>query len=142
MRTPLRETSLVYNQRFAKIAGDNFSLAEALTSLKWHPFHGRRFGHRCVFVQSAIKGDVPEHFDIFRTLLRRSHNYNTRNGFLPRLPKPRREWGRCSTYFTALNDWAFRSNELKRPLPNAFFKSLLRSHHYAFSQCGMASTNP
>ena len=50
---------------------------------------------------NAIKGDVPEHFEIFRTPLSQLHNYNTRNDFLPRLPKLRTEWGRRTTYFRA-----------------------------------------
>ena len=104
-----------FQNRFAKkIAGGNLSSAEALTSLKWLSLHGRRFGHRCLAVQNAIKGDGPEHFDIFRIPLRQLHNYNTRNGFLPILPKPQTEWGRHTTYFRALNDWAFLPNELKR----------------------------
>lgn len=49
---------------------------EALASLKWLSLHGRRFGHRCLIVQNAIKGDVQEHFDIFRTTLNPFHNYN------------------------------------------------------------------
>ena len=70
---------------------------------------------------NAIKGDVPEHFDIFRTPLGQLYN-NARNGFLPRLPKPRIERGRRTTYFRALYNWAFLPNELKRPMPNTVFK--------------------
>ena len=36
-----------------------------------------------VHLQNAIKGDVLERFDIFRTPLSQLHNYNIRNGFLP-----------------------------------------------------------
>ena len=57
-------------------------------------------------VQNAITGDVPEHFEIFKTPLSQLHNYNTRNGFLPRLSKPRTEWGRRTTYYRALKDRA------------------------------------
>lgn len=70
-----------------KIAGGQLSSAEALALLKWFPLHRRRFGHRCLTVQNAIKGDVQEHFEIYKTSLSQLHNYNTRNGFLPRLPK-------------------------------------------------------
>ena len=89
-----------FQNRFAKeIAGGKFSSAEALALLiqKWLSLTGRRFGHRCLTAQNAIKGDVPEHFDILRTPLSRLYNYNTRNGCLPRLPKPRTEWGRRTT---------------------------------------------
>ena len=64
----------------------------------------RKLGHRLsVF---AIKGDIPEHFDPFRSTLSQSHGYSTRNGYLPRMPKPITEWGRRATYFRAINDWA------------------------------------
>ena len=112
-----------FQNRFAKkIEGGKLSSAEALASLKWVPLVGRRFGHRCVAVQNAIKGDIPEHFDTFRTTLSQSHGYNTRNGYLPRLPKPRTEWGRRATYFRATNDWASLPNELKKPMPKLIFK--------------------
>ena len=56
--------------RFAKkIAGSKLSPTEALVSLKWFPLCVRRFGHRCLTVQNAIKGDIPEHFEIFMTPL-------------------------------------------------------------------------
>ena len=105
-----------------KIASGKLSSAEALASLKWFPLHGRRFGHRCLTIQNAIKRDVPEHFDIFRTPLSQLHNYNTRNCFLPRPPKPRTEWGRRTTYFRAFNDWASLPTELNRPMPDKIFK--------------------
>ena len=71
--------------RFAKkIAGGKLSSADS-TSWRW------QFGHRCLTVQNEIKGDVKKHFQIFRTPLSQLHNYNTRNVFLPGLPKPRTE---------------------------------------------------
>ena len=40
-----------FQNRFAKkTTGGNLSSVEALTSLKWLPLHGRRFGHRCLAV--------------------------------------------------------------------------------------------
>ena len=74
---------------------------------------------------NAIKGDVPEHFEIFRTPLSQLHNYNTRNVFLPGRPKPRTEWGRRTTYFRTFNDWATLPLELKRPMPDMIFKTKL-----------------
>ena len=115
-----------FQNRFAKkITGGKLSSAEALASLKWFPLHGRRFGHRCLTVQNEIKGDVPEHFEIFRTPLSQLHNYNTRNGFLPRHPKPRTEWGRRTTYFRTFNDWATLPLELKSSMPDMIFKTKL-----------------
>ena len=107
LKAEMQQLQAFQNWFTKKIAGGNLLSAEVLTSLKWLPLHGRRFGHRCLAVQNAIKGVVPEHFDIFRTPLRRLHDYNTRNSFLPRRPKPQTEWGRRTTYFRALNDWAF-----------------------------------
>ena len=94
-----------FQNRFAKkIADGKLSSAEALASLKWFPLHGRRFGQTSIpgtsmsyTVQNAIKGDVSEHFEIFRTPLSQLHNYNTRTGFLTRLLKPRTKWRRRTT---------------------------------------------
>ena len=94
---------LAFQNWFAKkIAIGKLSSAEALASLKGFPLHVKRFGHRCLTIQNAIKGDVPEHFNIFRSPLSQLHNYNTRNGFLPRLPKPRTEWGRRTTTISTI----------------------------------------
>ena len=38
-----------------------------------------------VAVQNASKGDIPKHFNPFRSPLSQSHGYNTKNGCLPRL---------------------------------------------------------
>ena len=37
----------------------NLSSTEAQPLLKWFPLHKRRCGHRCVAVQNAIKGYIP-----------------------------------------------------------------------------------
>ena len=112
-----------FQNRFAKkIDGSKQSSAEAMASLKWIPLARRRFGHQCVAVQNAIKGDIPEHFNPFRSTLSQSHGYSTRNGYLPRMPKPRTEWGRRVTYFRALNDWASMPKEFKKPMPKSIFK--------------------
>ena len=112
-----------FQNRFAKkIDGSKQSSAEAMASLKWIPLARRRFGHRCVAVQNSIKGDIPEHFDPFRSTLSQSHSYSTRNGYLPRMPKPRTEWGRRATYFRAKNDWASMPKEFKKPMPKSIFK--------------------
>ena len=44
--------------------------------------------------RNAIKGDIPQHFESFKSTLRSSHGYNTRHGYLPRLPKPKTESGK------------------------------------------------
>ena len=92
--------------------------------LIWFPLYVRRFGHRCLIVQNAIKGDIPERFEIFRNPL--SHNCNTRNCYLFRLPKPRTQWGRQTTYFRVFNDWATLPTAFKRPMPDMIFKRNLK----------------
>ena len=77
-----------------RILGYKMSSSEALNYLKWIPLAGRLFGHRCFVVQNALKGDIPEHFETFRSTLRGSHVYYTRNSYLPRLPNPRTDWGK------------------------------------------------
>ena len=77
--------------------------------------HKRCCGNRCVAVQNAIKRDIPGHFCMFRTSLSQLHGYNTRNGFLPKLPKPQRECGKCTTHFKALNDFASLPNASRKP---------------------------
>ncbi len=74
----------------------------------------------------AIKEDIAEHFDVFRTNASQIHGYNTRNGHLPKLKKPRTERGNYTTFFKALNGWASLPNELKRPMLHLIFKRNLR----------------
>ena len=84
-----------FQNNFAKkVLGKNVSSKEAMKTLKWLPLEYRRCGHRCELVPNAIKGNIPEHFDNFRSPLNSSHGYKTRNGYLPRLPKVKTEWGR------------------------------------------------
>ena len=79
---------------------------EALEHLKWIPLAGRRFGHRCCAVQNAIKGDIPEHFNLFQMNMIDSHGYSTRNSYLPRLPKIRTDWGKRVTSYKCTTDWS------------------------------------
>ena len=117
-----------FQNKFAKkIKCGKISSSEALKSLNWVPLVGRRFGHRCVAVQNALKGDIPEHLDKFRSTLRDSHGYNTRNGYLPRLTRPRTEWLKRTTYYRCTNDWASLPDLLKKPMPCNIFKKILNT---------------
>ena len=79
-----------FQNKFAKkIKLGKMSSSEALKCLNWLPLAGRRLSHRCTAVENAIKGDIPQHFESFKSTLRSSHGYNTRHGYLPRLPKPK-----------------------------------------------------
>ena len=57
-------------------------------------------------VQDAMKGSIPEHFSVFRSTMNQQHGYNTRNGYMPKVSRPRTEWGKSKTYYKAINDWA------------------------------------
>ena len=61
--------------------------AEAPTLLGWAPLHARRFGHRigCCLVQDALKGVIPEHFDVFSSTMSQRHGFNTQNGYIPKV---------------------------------------------------------
>ena len=62
---------------------------KAMKSLKWVPLARRRLRHRCAAAQRAIIGDIPEHLQCFRLPSGNLHGYNTRDGYLPRLERPK-----------------------------------------------------
>ena len=101
------------------------SSSEALKSLNWLPLAGRRLSRRCTAVQNAIKGDTPQHFESFKSTLRSSHGYNTRHGYLPRLPKPKTESGKRVSYFRFTSDWMSLPVFLRKPMPCTIFKKNL-----------------
>ena len=96
-----------------------------LKCLNWLPLAGRRLSHRCTAVENAIKGDIPQHFESFKSTLRSSHGYNTRHGYLPRLPKPKTEWGKRVSYSRFVNDWMSLPVFLRKPMPCTIFKKNL-----------------
>ena len=79
------------------------------------PLAGRRFSHQCTAVENAIKGS-------FKSTLTSSHGYSTRNGYLPRLPKPKTECGKRISYFRVTNDWMPLPVFLRKSMPRAIFK--------------------
>ena len=117
-----------FQNKFArKVLGQKVSSKEALKELSWLPLSDRRRTHRCILVQNAIKGDIPEHFEKFRSPMN-SHGYNTRNGHLPRFDTIRTEWGRRITSYQALNDWQNLPLSLRQPMPTNIFKRRLHKH--------------
>jgi len=52
-----------------KIVKGKVTSAEALTLFRWIPLHARHFGHCCCLVQDTMKGEIPEHFDVFRSTM-------------------------------------------------------------------------
>ena len=91
-----------YNSLYMKISKGKMTSAEALTSLQWVPLHARRFEHRCCLVQDAMKGEIPEHLDVFKSTMSQQHGYNTHNGYLPVINKTRTEWGKNKTYYITI----------------------------------------
>ena len=63
-----------------KIKLGKMSSSEALKCLNWLPLAGRRLSHRCSAVENAIKGNIPQHFESFKSTLRSSHGYNACGG--------------------------------------------------------------
>ena len=101
------------------------SSSEALKWLNWIPLAVRRLSHRYIAVENAIKGNIPQHFESFKSTLRSSHGYNTTNGYLPRLPKPKTECGRRVSYFRSIIFFTVLFNNLRKPMSCANFKKNL-----------------
>ena len=74
-----------------KIVKGKVKSAKTLTLLWWAPLHARHFGPRCCLVQDALKGEIPEHLDVFSSTMSQQHGYNTCNGYIPLVNKPRTE---------------------------------------------------
>ena len=115
-----------FQNKFAKkIKLGKMSSSEALKCLNWLPLAGRCLFHHCTTVEYAIKGDIPQHFESLKSTLRSSHVYNTRNGCLPRLPKPKMEVGKRVSYFRFTNNWMSLPVFLRRPVPRTILKEKL-----------------
>jgi len=103
LTTQMKQLQSFESRIAKKIVKGKVTSAEALTSLQWVPLHARRFGHRCCLVQDAMKEEIPEHFNVFRSTMSQQHGYNTRNGCMPKISKPRTEWGRNKMYYNTFN---------------------------------------
>ena len=123
LTTRMKQLQSFQNRIAKKISKGKMTSAEALTSLQWVPLHARRFGHRCCLVQDAMKGEIPEHLDVFKSTMSQQHGYNTRNGYMPVISKPRTEWGKNKTYYKAITDWASLPSELKKLMPKKFLNT-------------------
>ena len=86
-----------FQNKFAKkIKLGKTCSSEALKCLNWLPLAGRRLSHRCIAVENAIKGYIPQHFERFKINIKKfTWLHYTRNGYLPRLPKPKTEYRKC-----------------------------------------------
>ena len=121
LTTQLKQMQSFQNRIAKKISKGKMTSAEALITLQWVPLHEKRF-----LVQDAMKGEIPEHFDVFKSTTSQQHGYNTRNGYMPVIGKPRTEWGKIQTYNKALTDWASLPTELKKLMPKRMFKYKLK----------------
>lgn len=93
-----------FRNRFAKkTIKAKVTSAEAVTLLGWAPLHARCLSHQCCHVQDALKGEIPEDLDVFSSTMSQRHGYNTRNGYMPKVGRPKTEWCRNKTY-KAIND--------------------------------------
>ena len=92
LTTQMKQLQSFQNRFVKKIVKAKVSSAEVLMSLRWVSLHARRFGRRCCVVQDAMKGSIPEHFGVFRSTMNQQHGYNTRNGYMPKVSRPRTEW--------------------------------------------------
>ena len=129
LTTQMKQLQSFQNRFAKKIFKSKVSSAEALTSLRWVSLHARRFGHWCCVVQDAMKGSIPEHFGVFRSTMNQQHGYNTRNGYMPKVSRPRTVWERrrrSKTYYKAINDWATLPSALKKLMPKTIFKYKLK----------------
>ena len=70
LKTKMEKLQSFQNKFAKKIKLGKMSSSEALKSLNWLPLVGRRLSHRCTAVQNAIKGDIPQHFESFKSTLR------------------------------------------------------------------------
>ena len=77
LTTQMKQLQSFQNRIAKKISKGKMTSAEALTSLKWVPLHARCLGHRCCLVQDAMKGEIPKHFDVFKSTMSQQHGYNT-----------------------------------------------------------------
>ena len=122
----MKQLQSLQNRFAKKIIKSKISSANALALLRWVSLHARRFGHRCCLVEDAMKGTIPEHFSVlFRSTMNQQHGYNTRNGYMPKVSRPRTEWGKRKTYYKSINNWA--TSALKKLMP----KTNCNSCYYA-----------
>ena len=53
-----------------KLKLGEMSSSDALKCLNWLPLAVRRLSHRCIAVEKAIKGNILQHFESFKSTLR------------------------------------------------------------------------
>ena len=70
LKSEMEKLQSVQNKFKRKIKLGKMSSSEALRYLNWLPLAGRRLSHRCIAVENAIKGSIPQHFESFQSTLR------------------------------------------------------------------------
>ena len=127
LKSEMEQLQAFQNKFARKVLGKKVSSKEALKELSWVPLEDRRRIHRCFLVQNAIKGNIPEHFENFKSPLN-THGYNTRNGHLPRFGRIRTEWGRRLTCYQATIEWQNLPLSIRQPMPKNIFKRHLNEY--------------
>ena len=76
----------------------------------------------------AMKGEITEHFDVFRSTRSEQHGYNTQNCYMAFTQNWQAKNGMVQnkTYCKAITDWASLPDELKKPMPKRLFKHKLK----------------
>lgn len=77
----------------------------------WHcssgtQLHSRHVSNQYCLEQDALKGEIPEHLDVFSSTMSQQHGYDyTLNSYMSKVSRPRGEWGKNKTYYNAINDF-------------------------------------
>ena len=69
LKSEIEKLQSFQNNFERKIKLGKMSSSEALKSMNWLPLAGRRLSHRWTAVENAIKGDIPQHFESFKSTL-------------------------------------------------------------------------
>lgn len=65
LKSEVEQLQAFQNKFAKKVYGKKASSKEAIKGVMWLPLKFRCHAHRCVLVQNAIKGNIPEYFDNF-----------------------------------------------------------------------------
>ena len=70
LKSEIEKLQSFQNKFERKIKLGKMSSSEALKSMNWLPLAGRRLSHRWTAVENAIKGDIPQNFESFKSTLK------------------------------------------------------------------------
>ena len=84
-------------------------------------------GHYFMANNSVVVNEFPRNNEVFEVSEMKNTciiklGYNTRNGCMPKISKPRTEWRRNKSFYNTITDWASLSSDLKKLMPKRIFK--------------------